>query len=517
MALGSAPDGVLSMTDPNSPVQRVVVLGGGSAGFLAAITLKTKLPDLAVYVLRSKQIGIIGVGEGTTVSVPNFLHGYLGIDPGPFHREVRPTYKLGIKFLWGPRPYFNYTFSPQFDMQYKALPRLNGYYSEDDVEYVSVNSSLMTHDKAFVRLPDGSPGVRNDVAYHLENAELVAFLERQALSLGVEVLDETVENVEQEEHGVTALRCTSGRALSADLWLDCSGFESFILGRALAEPFVSFKSSLFCDRAVVGGWDRTTEPVKPYTTAETMDSGWCWQIEHDHRINRGYVYSSSFITDADAEKEFRMKNPKVGGTRVVKFVSGRYRRGWVKNVVAIGNACGFVEPLESTSLFVICDEAQTLAGSLLDCGRRPGPAMAAVYNKRVAQTWDDIRRFLAIHYKYNTRLRTPFWDACVKDTDTAGAQEFTEYYAENGPSSIWRDHLIGGRDVFGFEGYLTMMVGQKVPYRKLHSPAAGEWQAWREIQQANRQLAQNGIGVSESVEIIRSPRWSYRRDFYRAM
>ena len=505
------------MTDGQSRIQRVGVLGGGSAGFLAAITLKSKLPDLDVQVIRSSQIGIIGVGEGTTVSVPNFLHGYLGIDPGPFHRAVRPTYKLGIKFLWGPRPYFNYTFSPQFDMQYKALPRLNGYYCEQDAEYACLNSALMTHDKAFLRLADGSPGVRNDVAYHIENAELVAFLEQHAASVGVGISDETVAGVEQDDAGVRELVCASGRRLTADLWLDCSGFESFLLGKALGEPFVSFRSSLFCDRAVVGGWSRAPgEVVKPYTTAETMDDGWCWQIEHDERVNRGYVYSSAFTSDEEAERQFRTKAPKVDKTRIVRFVSGRYRRGWVNNVVAVGNACGFVEPLESTSLFVICDESQTLAGSLIDCDRRPGPAMAAVYNKRVSQTWDDIRRFLAIHYKFNTRLRTPFWEACVNDTDASGAQEFLDYYAENGPSSIWRDHLIGGRDVFGFEGYLAMMVGQNVPYRRLHAPAPAEWAAWAEIRRANRDMAVNALGVMESVNIIRSPHWSYRRDFYRS-
>src|SRR6185436_16833377 len=137
--------------------------------------------------------------------------------------------------------------------------------------------------------------------------------------------------------------------------------------------------TLFCDRAVVGGWNRSesVDPIiKPYTTCETMDSGWCWQIEHVNRINRGYVYASSFISDEEAEREFRARNPKVGPTRLVKFVSGRRERGWVKNVVGIANSYGFVEPLESTSLGVICDQCQNLAGSLMDSDRQPGPGMA---------------------------------------------------------------------------------------------------------------------------------------------
>src|SRR4051794_13979709 len=197
-------------------IDRIVVLGGGSAGFIAAISLKTKLPAVRVVVIRSKELGIIGVGEGTTVSVPNFLHGYLGVDPLAFHREVKPTFKLGIKFLWGPRPSFNYTFSSQFNLQYKALPKPTGFYCDDDCDYACVNSALMAHDKAFIRLPNGSPGVRNDVAYHIENADLVAFLETHSASLGVEIIDDTVESVKQDERGVAALACRSGREITAD-------------------------------------------------------------------------------------------------------------------------------------------------------------------------------------------------------------------------------------------------------------------------------------------------------------
>jgi tryptophan halogenase len=254
--------------------------------------------------------------------------------------------------------------------------------------------------------------------------------------------------------------------------------------------------------------------VKPYTTAETMNSGWCWQIEHDDRINRGYVYSSAFISDDEAEREFRQKCPKIDGTRLVKFVTGAYERGWVKNVVAIGNSSGFVEPLESTSLGVIAEESRNLAESLADCQLQPGLSMAAVYNKRNGQTWDDIRRFLAIHYRYNTRLDTPFWRACVADADIGSAADAVAYYQENGPSVLWRDNLIGGRDVFGFEGYLAMLVGQKVPYRNTYPIPERERRQWNEIQQANKAEAMKGFTVRQACDLIRSPNWKYRGNFY---
>ena len=500
-------------------IQRIIVLGGGSAGFLAAISLRTRLPHTPVVVIRSKDIGVIGVGEGTTVAVPNFLHGFLRVDPMEFHRSVRPTYKLGIKFLWGPRPFFNYTFAPQFDMRYQALPRPTGFYCDEDdaaVGDASINSALMSRDKAFVRLPDGSPGIRNDVAYHIENADLVRFLEQQAAKVGAEVVDDTVAGVEQDERGVTALRCGATGVQRADFFVDCSGFYSVLLGKTLAEPFVPFKSSLFCDRAVVGGWKRgDDEPIKSYTTAETMDAGWCWQIEHEHRVNRGYVYSSPFISDADAETEFRKKNPKVDATRIVKFISGRYERGWVKNVVAIGNSGGFVEPLESTSLAAICKECHALAGSLEDRELRPGATVAAAYNKHYRQTWDDIRRFLAIHYKFNTRFDTPFWRAARADTDVAGAEEFVEFYEENGPTAAWKDVLVHGEDVFGFEGYLAMMVGQRVPYRHVPRIDPSERETFAQVRAHQARQAASGLTVAEALRVIHdSPGWKVRPGFY---
>src|SRR5262245_24626121 len=150
-------------------IKRVLVLGGGSAGFVAAITLKVKLPDLMVTVLRSSEIGIIGVGEGTTPNVPTHLFGYMGIDPGEFHRMVQPSWKLAIRFLSGRRPSFDYTFGRQADWKYDALPKNNGYYCDESFEYADVASSLMKHDRAFVRQANGEPLITREFGYHIEN------------------------------------------------------------------------------------------------------------------------------------------------------------------------------------------------------------------------------------------------------------------------------------------------------------------------------------------------------------
>jgi tryptophan halogenase len=496
-------------------IQRILVLGGGSAGFLAAISLKLKLPDLEVSVVRSKDLGVIGVGEATTFAFPNYLHGRLRIEPGEFHRQAQPTWKLGIRFLhWGPRPFFDYTFRPQLTSRWENLPRPNGYYCDEDYEYADLFPALMSHDKAFLRNQYGGPHIGTDVAYHIENRTFVAYLESYATRQGIAVHDDLASEVLQDDSGVTGLVLKSGRTATADLYLDCSGFASLLLSRTLQEPYRSFQSSLFCDRAVWGGWERTDEPIRPYTTAEAMDAGWCWRIDHEFLINRGYVYSSDFLSDDEAEREFRAKNPRAQLTRPVKFASGRRERAWVKNVVGIGNAAGFVEPLESTSLGVICDQSDSLVNSLLECHRRPTPTLVQQYNKRFALKWDNIRDFLAVHYKFNTGMDTPFWRACREKCDLAGAAEVVEYYRENGPGTYHHQTLLNRLSQFGLEGYWALLVGQKVPYQTAHVPSDQERQTWRRIQEAFKAKAANGVGVKEALTLVRSPAFHWPPTLY---
>lgn len=497
-------------------IREILVLGGGSAGFLAAITLRIKHPQLKVRLLRSPDIGIIGVGEGTTRALLTHMHGVLRIDLAEFYREVRPIWKLGIRFLWGTRPYFNFTFTPQFDSQVRGLRRPNGFYANDEIEHTDVASSLMTHDRVFLKQQDGGPLIRHELGYHLENEVFVNYLDRLAAALGIEILDGTVEHVTQNDAGIEALQLQDGRTLSADLYVDCSGFRSLLLGKTLQEPFESYKNSLYCDSAVAGGWQRPDgERIKPYTTAETMNSGWCWQIEHEHRINRGYVYSSAFISDDEAEREFREKNPRIDKTRIVRFTTGRYRRAWVKNVVAIGNAAGFVEPLEATALGVIAEDCQAINLSLTDCAYEPTASLRQAYNNRCQRIWDAIRNFLAIHYRFNRRLDTPFWRECRESADLAGAQHIVDYYRENGPAVAYRELLVDAADQFRLEGYWALLVGQQVPFEQRTSITPEERQIWRQHQVQNSQRANEGFTVEQALAVVHSAHWSWSPDFYR--
>jgi tryptophan halogenase len=288
-----------------------------------------------------------------------------------------------------------------------------------------------------------------------------------------------------------------------------------LLGGALGERFEDFGDALFCDRAVAGGWERTTEPVLPYTRAETMDAGWAWQIEHEAHINRGYVFSSAFISDDAAEAEFRRKNPKVQKTRVVKFRSGHRPRSWSGNVVAIGNSGGFVEPLEATALFVISNACRALVCALADSECDPPPTLRESYNRVVARLWEEIRDFLAIHYRYNTRRNTAFWQHCREKTALHGAERIVAFYEENGPSNAFAcDLLPPENSIFQLEGFFALLLGQKVPHRRARQLTPAEQLTLTALQWANLAVAREGFSVMESLALVRGPHWQWDPRFY---
>jgi tryptophan halogenase len=493
-------------------IRRVLVLGGGSAGLLAALTLKRLSPALDVALVRSTEIGVIGVGEGTTAVFPAHLFDTLGIPKDEFYREAQPTWKQGIRFLWGPREEFFYDFEFQYDQQFPGTRKATGYYAAGDCRDLSHACALMGQGKAFTTGPLGRPVIKGQYAFHIENHRLVNCLETIAARVGVTLEDDTLERVETEGGAVQALHFKSSGRRSADLYVDASGFRAELIGKALGEPFKSFAGGLFCDRAVIAGWERgEEEPIHAFTTAETYNHGWCWQIEHETFINRGYVYGSDFASDDEAKAELLAKNPKITAEpRVVKFRSGRYERNWVGNVVAVGNASGFVEPLEATALAQIIYEARWLSESLRLSGGRPDEAVKASYNRIIGIAWDEIRDFLAFHYKFNTRLSTPFWTHCRNETDLGNYEDLYRLYREVGPNPALLVNAVPDRpNIYGVEGFLAMLVGMQVPYERVHLAAPPEREAFDRQRKKLAAAAAAGVTVREALDAIRKPGWQW--------
>jgi len=447
-------------------VATVGILGGGTAGYLAALALQRKVPGLAITLIESPDLPIIGVGEATTPLMPQFLHVDLGLDVHRLFREVQPTFKLGIRFLWGHPETgdFHYPFGPVRFLE----PVVHGGAIKD----VSLQSLLMTAGAVPVYRENGGWSCRlgTEAAYHLDNERFVAYLKRRAEEAGVERIEATVAEVERSEDGeeVRALRTDDGRRLSFDLFIDCTGFRSLLLERTLDSPWIGFESSLWTDRAVVapvphGG------TVRPYTTAETMSSGWCWSTPQEDCDHRGYVFASAFQTPEEAEKEMRRicshsrSGPGMGPARLVRFRAGRHAHFWKGNVVALGNAYGFVEPLESTALHMLIRQIGLLVRV---CPLRQGErGLPEELSRKVGAWWDYLRWFLALHYKFNRRVDSPFWRACREEVDVSHHAGLLAAFRERGPLTYdpaARAAFDYPDPLWGPEGIDAILLGQGV-------------------------------------------------------
>lgn len=450
----------------------VGIVGGGTAGYLTALALRRAHPRVAVTLIESPDVPIIGVGEATTPLLPQFLHADLGLDVHRLFEEVRPTLKLGIRFEWGVGDGFPYPFGA-LDLIAPAVYDGNLYGSSLTAILMSQGRLPLFDDGTAVR-----SGLGTEVAYHLDNRRFAAYLARRAADAGVERLEATVDLVELAQAGgsdgreVAALHTRDGRRLVYDLYVDCSGFRSLVMGEALGSPFVSYHRSLFTDGAVVGGvlhhGALHDGPLLPHTVATTREAGWSWRIPQPEGDHLGSVFSSAFTTAERVEEELRTAAGGLGTVRELRFRPGRRRHFWSGNVVALGNAYGFVEPLESTALHLLIRQILLLI-DFLPLPEEPGvhAARQARLDRQVADHWDYVAWFLALHFKFNRRLDAPFWRACREEVDVSRHAELIEAFRERGPLTAGggaRDSEFPYPDpLWGPEGIDTLLLGQGVP------------------------------------------------------
>ena len=446
---------------------------------------------------------MIGVGESTTPAVPLHLHENLGIDRVEFHREVQPSWKLGLRLEWGAAgvPHFNFAFDSHLETPARGLTKPVASCCLVDRKDCSPFNALMDRDKAPARMQGSRLTLDLRTAYHLPNARFIAYLQRKSEAAGATVIaDEVVEAPQDEGGDVASLTLKSGRAVAGDLFIDCSGFRSLLLGDTLGEPYVSYGDALFCDRAVIGSWERD-DAIRPYTTTSTMEHGWAWRIDIPEAVTRGYVYSSQFVSDEDAAQELTEKNPELGedpDLRVLRFPSGRRERNVVRNVAAVGNASGFVEPLEATSLQLIIEQVFTLASGLIDTNHRLTPQLRNALNQLFVELWDDVRDFLALHYKYNFHSDSPFWRHCREETPLGRAEALVGMYRELGPSLLL-GRLMNRIGIFEFGGYLTMLVAMQLPTDARVELTPQEAKAWRAVQDGHRRAAAQAMAMRPAL------------------
>jgi tryptophan 6-halogenase len=463
---------------------KIVIVGGGTAGWMTASYLKSALINLRdVTLIESSHIGTIGVGEATFSTFKLFLD-HLGLAEHEWMPFCNGTYKLAIRFQdWTQeRIHFYHPFermeiidgfnlgewwlklqrgvtpfnaacfistslcensrSPRFLDDTIFDDRLSAYFGANHIP----NTMIATHS---VQYPYG---------YHFDASMMAEYLKTFAMKCGVKRIVDDVVTVELRPDGSIAHVVTKDHGrIDADLYVDCTGFRGLLINQALKEPFLGFNESLPNDSAVVirVPTNPAEEGIPPYTTATAMSSGWTWTIPLLDRNSYGYVYCSRYIDRDEAEAELRaLLGTKSEGHRAnhINMRIGRNRNSWVKNCVAIGLSSAFVEPLESTGIFFIQHALEELVNHFPTPGRVDEGQLLS-YNRTINDCIDGIREFLLIHYRASDRSDTPYW----RDTKLLKATNSLEERFR-----IWRSRLPGIRNIYqpfhGFEAYSYAVI-----------------------------------------------------------
>ena len=455
-------------------IERVVILGGGTAGWMTATALaKTLGPGIAIDLIESDAIGTVGVGEATIPTI-HWFNQLIGLDEAEFVSATKASFKLGIEFVDWAAPGSRY-FHPfgQYGVAIGTVPfhqRWLRAQAEGATTPLS-DYSLATQLAMANRFAKPAANVRSILstlgyAYHFDAALYAAHLRTIAEAAGVTRHEGKLERVERDgESGfVTALVSDNGTRLAGDLFIDCSGFRAVLIGDAMASPFEDWSHWLPCDRAVAVPCARVAETT-PYTRSTLRPAGWQWRIPLQHRTGNGYVYSSRFVSDDEAAATLlaNLDGAALADPRLLRFTAGFRRETWVKNVVAIGLSSGFLEPLESTSIHLIQSGIAKLISLFPD--RDCDPVLARRFNRLFGADMDNIKDFLILHYHATRGHDAPLWNYTRTMALPDSLVEKETHYRRSGRVVIDSDEL------FREASWLAVLNGQGL-LAEGHAPIA---------------------------------------------
>ena len=448
------------------PPIRVVVVGGGTAGWMTAAALRALLPDrCTVDLVESQEIGIVGVGEATLPHIRGFNE-RLGIDEAEFMAATRATFKLGIDFEnWGRigdryiHPFGTFgrgQGTVDFHQYWLRLRHCGAAVRE--LEQYSMACMIARLGKFDLPAPDPEDIASTfNYAYQFDATLYAPFLRARAERLGCRRTEGRIVDIELngESGDIEAVILADEQRIEGDLFIDSSGFASLVIGKALEEPFEDWSKWLPSDRAVAMPC-RTRTAVTPYTSAIAMDAGWRWRIPLQHRTGNGYVHASAFISEEDATAALveAVEGDALAEPRILRFRAGRRTRSWVRNCIAVGLSSGFLEPLESTSIYLIQAAITALVELFPD--KPIADSDRNEFNRVIDLEYDRIRDFLILHYHATERSDSPFWDYVRTMEIPDSLAEKLELFRRRGRVVKYRE------GVFLEASWIAVYLGQRV-------------------------------------------------------
>lgn len=450
-------------------IKKVVIVGGGTAGWMSAALLKKVLGHCVdIELVESEDIGRIGVGEATIPPIRH-LNDVLGIDEADFLRATKATIKLGIQFEnWGG---VDDSYLHTFGTQGKNMAFCSFHHFWTRANQQGMASSLWDYDLNYwcIKANKFAPIVTQDplldmrYAYHFDAALYATYLRKYSEQHGVRRTEGIVGNINlhRDTGDVESLTLQTGVAISGDLFLDCSGLRGLLIQQKLDTGFEDWSHWLPCNKAVAVPSERLTQTLT-YTRAIAHSAGWQWRIPLQHRNGNGLVYSNQYCSDDEAANILleNLNSPALAEPTFVSFNTGRCRQQWNRNVIAVGLSSGFLEPLESTSIHLI----QSALVRLIKYFPHAGIAEAtrAEYNRQSQAEFEQVRDFIILHYHTNGRQDQPFWERLRNmDVPASLTQKINLFRAVG---AIHRDP----DDLFHEPSWVQVLVGQGVVPQDYH-------------------------------------------------
>jgi len=450
----------------------IVIVGGGTAGWMTATALATALRGrYRIRLVESDEIGIVGVGEATIPMIQRF-NTVAGIDEAEFLKATNGTFKLGVEFVnWGRRgDRYMHGFGrlgqdlwmvgfEQYWHKMRALGK-----ARDLADY-SITRAAARANKFMLPRPDlgNSPLAEITYAYHFDAGLYARHLRKLSESRGVERIEGKIMRATQRAHDglVDAVVMENGDRIEGDLFIDCSGFRGLLIEQTLKTGYEDWSHWLPCDRALAVPCE-SVPVLTPYTRATAHQAGWQWRIPLQNRIGNGHVYCSRYLSDDEAAHVLlsNLDGKPLADPRPIRFTTGMRRKFWNKNVVALGLASGFLEPLESTSIYL----AQSGITRLLSLfpTRDRNPLLAERYNSESIFEYERVRDFLILHYHATQRDDTPFWNHCRTMTVPDTLRDAMDLFRTDGR------YFRNGEDFFALPSWVQVMLGQRIIPRGYH-------------------------------------------------
>jgi tryptophan 7-halogenase len=496
---------VVSPTPPQR-IRSVVIVGGGTAGWMTAATCAHRLNDgsCVVTLIESPEIGTIGVGEATIPTI-RFFNQSLGIDENDFLRATQGTFKLGIEFQDWARIGHRYMHPfgiPGISMESPIHQRWLQLRTQGDTsafEDYSLNVEIARLNRVGQSAGSGGLGLMYGYAYHFDAGLYAAYLRRYSEARGVRRVEGKIvdTSLRAADGFIESLLLEDGRRLEADLFIDCSGFRGVLIEQALKSGYEDWTHWLPCDRAVAVPCE-SAGALTPYTRSTARAAGWQWRIPLQHRIGNGYVFCSRHISDDEATATLlaNLDGKPLAEPRVLRFVTGRRRSIWNRNCIAIGLAAGFLEPLESTSIHLIQKSITHLFNLFPDLGF--SPVLIEEFNRLALAEYDHIRDFVMLHYKANARDDAPLWRYCREMPIPESLAWRLAHFRNSGRV------LRYPADLFAAPNWLAVLLGQEVwpengdPLVTRHDPARLRAEM-QEIRTTIQRLAQSAIPHQEFI------------------